>query len=80
LLIRRQHKFASKYGLQSPETTLGTYEVLEAISHCNSTRGPRGRYWVLDLVDGTLGFVRDDEYVALTMTEDGKVVLVKMKF
>ncbi|KAL2327697.1 hypothetical protein Fmac_021124 [Flemingia macrophylla] len=67
---------ASKYGLQSPETTLGTSEVLEAISRCNSTGGPRGRYWVLDPVDGTLGFVRGDQYaVALALIEDGKVVL-----
>nr|KYP68946.1 hypothetical protein KK1_022596 [Cajanus cajan] len=67
---------ASKYGLQSPETTLGTSEVLEAIARCNSTGGPRGRYWVLDPVDGTLGFVRGDQYaVALALIEDGKVVL-----
>lgn len=68
--------FASKYGLQSPEATLGTSEVLEAIARCNSTGGPRGRYWVLDPVDGTLGFVRGDQYaVALALIEDGKVVL-----
>lgn len=66
---------ASKYGLQSPETTLGTSEVLEAISRCNSTGGPSGRHWVLDPVDGTLGFVRGDQYaVALALIEDGKVV------
>ncbi|KAK8464210.1 hypothetical protein PHAVU_011G148400 [Phaseolus vulgaris] len=68
--------FASKYGLQSPETTLGSTEILEAIARCNSTGGPRGRYWVLDPVDGTLGFVRGDQYaVALALIEDGKVVL-----
>lgn len=67
---------APKYGLQSPETTLGTAEVLEAISHCNSTGGPSGRHWVLDPVDGTLGFVRGDQYaIALALVEDGKVVL-----
>lgn len=68
--------FASKYGLQSPERTLGTSEVLEAIGRCNSTGGPGGRHWVLDPVDGTLGFVRGDQYaVALALIEDGKVVL-----
>ncbi|OIW06115.1 hypothetical protein TanjilG_29871 [Lupinus angustifolius] len=67
---------ASKYGLRSPETTLGTSDVLEAISRCNSTGGPSGRHWVLDPVDGTLGFVRGDQYaVALALIEDGKVVL-----
>ncbi|KAI9075623.1 hypothetical protein K1719_042423 [Acacia pycnantha] len=67
---------APKYGLQSPETTLETSEVLKAIGRCSSTGGPSGRHWVLDPVDGTLGFVRGDQYaVALAMVEDGKVVL-----
>lgn len=67
---------ANKYGLQSPGTALRTEEVLEAIRHCNSTGGPTGRHWVLDPVDGTLGFVRGDQYaVALALVEDGKVVL-----
>ncbi|CAJ2651330.1 PAP-specific phosphatase HAL2-like isoform X1 [Trifolium pratense] len=67
---------ASMYGLQSPETTLETSEVLEAIGRCSSTGGPSGRHWVLDPVDGTLGFVRGDQYaVALALIEDGKVVL-----
>lgn len=66
---------ASKYGLQSPETTLSTAEVLEAISRCNSTGGPSGRHWVLDPVDGTLGFIRGDQYaVALALIEDGRVI------
>lgn len=68
--------FASVYGLQIPEATLGTSEVLEAIGRCNSTGGLSGRHWVLDPVDGTLGFVRGDQYaVALALIEDGKVVL-----
>ncbi|CAL0328897.1 unnamed protein product [Lupinus luteus] len=67
---------ASKYGLQSPETNLGTSEVLKVISRCNSSGGPSGKHWVLDPVDGTLGFVRGDQYaVALALIEDGQVVL-----
>ncbi|KAI4333713.1 hypothetical protein L6164_018486 [Bauhinia variegata] len=67
---------ASKYGLRSPETILGSSKVLEAIRHCNSAGGPTGRHWVLDPVDGTLGFLRGDQYaVALALIEDGKVVL-----
>ncbi|XP_054811169.1 PAP-specific phosphatase HAL2-like [Prosopis cineraria] len=67
---------APKYGLQSPETALGTTEVLEAIRRCNSTGGPSGRHWVLDPVDGTIGFVCGGQYaVALALIEDGKVVL-----
>ncbi|KAF5190580.1 Pap-specific phosphatase hal2-like [Thalictrum thalictroides] len=67
---------APKFGLNCPVRALGATEVLEAISRCNSTGGPKGRHWVLDPVDGTLGFVRGDQYaVALAMIEDGKVVL-----
>ncbi|OIV99150.1 hypothetical protein TanjilG_01125 [Lupinus angustifolius] len=67
---------ASKYGLQSPEATLGTSDVLKAISRCNSSGGPSGKHWVLDPVDGTLGFVRGDQYVvALALIKDGQVVL-----
>src|SRR5205809_560749 len=33
-----------------------------------------GRYWVLDPIDGTRGFLRDDQYaVALALIEDGQV-------
>ncbi|MBA0606547.1 hypothetical protein Godav_018998 [Gossypium davidsonii] len=67
---------APKYGLQCPKKVLGTSQILEAISLCNSTGGPTGRHWVLDPVDGTLGFVRGDQYaVALGLIEDGKLVL-----
>lgn len=67
---------APRFGLKGPNMALGTSEVLEAISRCNSTGGPTGRFWTLDPVDGTLGFVRGDQYaVALSLIEDGKVVL-----
>ncbi|KAF8391401.1 hypothetical protein HHK36_023705 [Tetracentron sinense] len=67
---------APNFGVTGPDVALGTSEVLEAISRCNSTGGPTGRYWVLDPVDGTLGFVRGDQYaVALALIEDGEVVL-----
>ncbi|KAF9672860.1 hypothetical protein SADUNF_Sadunf11G0088000 [Salix dunnii] len=67
---------APKYGLQSPKKALGTSQILEAISQCNSTGGRNGRHWVLDPVDGTLGFVRGDQYaVALALIEEGKIVI-----
>ncbi|XP_073009566.1 3',5'-bisphosphate nucleotidase AHL [Typha latifolia] len=67
---------APKYGLRGPEKELGTEEVLEAIRKCNSPGGPKGKFWVLDPVDGTLGFVRGDQYaIALALVEDGEVVL-----
>ncbi|RWR90735.1 PAP-specific phosphatase HAL2-like protein [Cinnamomum micranthum f. kanehirae] len=67
---------APVFGLAGPKKPLGTQEILEAIGRCNSNGGPKGRHWVLDPVDGTLGFVRGDQYaIALAMIEDGEVVL-----
>ncbi|KAG2299320.1 hypothetical protein Bca4012_010895 [Brassica carinata] len=67
---------AHKYGLPKPDKPLESTEILKAIGRCNSIGGPKGRHWVLDPVDGTLGFVRGDQYaVALALIEDGKVLL-----
>ncbi|GLT74765.1 hypothetical protein SLA2020_465430 [Shorea laevis] len=67
---------AAKYGLQSPKKALAASQILEAISQCNSTGGPTGRHWVLDPVDGTLGFVHGDQYaIALALIEGGELVL-----
>ncbi|XP_057544174.1 PAP-specific phosphatase HAL2-like [Amaranthus tricolor] len=67
---------APQFGIKGPHMPLEKVEVLEAIRHCNSIGGPSGRFWVLDPVDGTLGFVRGDQYaVALALVEDGQVML-----
>ncbi|KAL8512100.1 hypothetical protein ACS0TY_018528 [Phlomoides rotata] len=67
---------APRFGLQGPDKKLSSSQVLDAISECNSVGGPRGQHWVLDPVDGTLGFVRGDQYaVALAMIDDGEVVI-----
>lgn len=67
---------ASMFGLTGPKKALRAPEILETIGRCNSNGGPKGRYWILDPVDGTLGFVRGDQYaIALAMIEDGEVVL-----
>lgn len=67
---------ASKYGLESPKEALGGAQILDAIGRCNSKGGPVGRHWVLDPVDGTLGFVRGDQYaIALALIEEGEVVI-----
>eukprot|EP00850_Spirogloea_muscicola_P003255 SM000013S26424 [mRNA] locus=s13:294343:297349:+ [translate_table: standard] len=67
---------ASKFGLQPPLQPLGTVDVLKAINRGTSRGGPTGRHWILDPVDGTLGFTRGDQYaIALAMMEDGEVVL-----
>lgn len=37
---------------------------------------PKGRYWVMDPIDGTKGFLRGDQYaVALALIENGEVLL-----
>ncbi|KAK4753298.1 hypothetical protein SAY87_022096 [Trapa incisa] len=67
---------ASKFGLQKPNKVIRSSEVLEAIGRCNATGGPHGRFWVLDPVDGTLGFVRGNQYaVGLALIEEGQVVI-----
>lgn len=67
---------APSFGLKLPYKPLSDFEILEAIGRCNSVGGARGRFWVLDPVDGTLGFVRGDQYaIALALIENGEPVL-----
>ncbi|MEO0477547.1 MAG: inositol monophosphatase family protein, partial [Planctomycetota bacterium] len=41
-----------------------------------AVEGRQKRYWTLDPIDGTRGFLRGDQYaIALALIEDGKVVL-----
>ncbi|KAI3405182.1 MET22 [Candida oxycetoniae] len=50
--------------------------VLESIDLGNSKGGSKGRFWALDPIDGTKGFLRGDQFaVCLALVEDGKVVL-----
>lgn len=50
-------------------------QVGEAIDRCSSAGGASGRFWVLDPIDGTKGFLRGDQYaIALGLMEDGEVV------
>ncbi len=50
--------------------------VLSAIDQGTWEGGPAGRYWALDPIDGTKGFLRGEQYaVALALIEDGEVVL-----
>lgn len=67
---------ASRFVLPKPDKRLGNLDVIEAIKRCNATGGPKGRYWVLDPIDGTLGFVRGNQYaVALALMVNGKIVM-----
>ncbi|KAM3362418.1 PAP-specific phosphatase HAL2-like [Capsicum galapagoense] len=68
--------YAPRFGLKGPSADLNAKAVLESINRC-SLAGARGsKFWVLDPVDGTLGFVRGDQYaIALALIEDGEPVL-----
>ncbi len=47
-----------------------------ALERCADAGGPTGRWWTLDPVDGTKGFLRGGQYaIALALVEDGEVVL-----
>jgi 3'(2'), 5'-bisphosphate nucleotidase len=50
--------------------------VVSAISRGTWPGGARGRFWTLDPIDGTKGFLRGEQYaVALALIEDGRPVL-----
>ena len=51
-------------------------KILRAIDHGNDQHGAPERFWTLDPVDGTKGFLRGDQYaIALALIEDGLPVL-----
>ena len=55
---------------------VGPGAVLDWISVGASSAGASQRYWTLDPIDGTKGFLRGDQYaIALGLVEDGDVVL-----
>ena len=59
----------------SPEPVKDT-EIFRAIDRGKTHGGARGRFWTLDPVDGTKGFLRGDQYaVALALIEEGEVAL-----
>jgi 3'(2'), 5'-bisphosphate nucleotidase len=48
-------------------------EILEAIDLGSEEGGPEGRYFTVDPIDGTKGFLRGDQYaVALALVENGQ--------
>ncbi len=54
---------------------LADEEILSAIDLGNVECDYSGRYWTLDPIDGTKGFLRGDQYaIALGLVENGKVV------
>ena len=50
--------------------------VLDTIERGSGEGGPKRRFWTVDPIDGTKGFIRKDQYaVALALIEKGEVVL-----
>lgn len=50
--------------------------ICDAIDRGNHAGGPRGTFWTLDPIDGTKGFLRNDQYaIALALIRDGRPVL-----
>ena len=62
---------------QRPEVTLD--DLREALDSCDDPAGPDRRWWTLDPVDGTKGFLRNEQYaIALALVEDGEVKVAAM--
>ena len=63
--------------VQSIHANATEAEVLDWIDLGGTGEGGReGRFWTLDPIDGTKGFLRGQQYaIALALIEDGKVVL-----
>lgn len=58
---------------------LSADEVLAALDRGSGAGGRAGRHWVLDPVDGTLGFVRGDQYaVALALVDSGNLAVAAL--
>ncbi|MDQ8185349.1 3'(2'),5'-bisphosphate nucleotidase [Pelagicoccus sp. SDUM812002] len=61
---------------QKIDSSLDSDSVLAAIDRGSHGGGAAGRFWTLDPIDGTKGFLRGEQYaVALALIEDGEVVL-----
>jgi len=62
--------------LLEDEEGMDRERVLSAIEACSDPGGATGRYWVLDPIDGTKGYLRRGQYaVALALLEEGQPVL-----
>lgn len=62
--------------VQRQRAEMSREQVLAAIDRGDHGGGPSGRFWVLDPIDGTKGFLRKEQYaVALGLVENGRVVM-----
>ena len=71
LVTKKIHEYVSEVLPEIKEE-----DIHSTIDKGNYEGGPEGRFWTLDPIDGTKGFLRGEQYaVALALIEDGKVVL-----
>jgi len=62
--------------LESHLPGLSEEEIIYLINRGGNKGGKEGRFWTLDPIDGTKGFLRKEQYaVALALIENGEVVL-----
>jgi len=62
--------------LESHLPGLSEEEIISTINMGGHGGGKEGRFWTLDPIDGTKGFLRKEQYaVALALIENGEVVL-----
>ncbi len=55
---------------------ISSEQMLDAIAYGAGEADPHGRFWAVDPLDGTKGFLRREQYaVALALIEDGRPVL-----
>ena len=61
---------------QKVEPSLDTSSTMSAIDRGGYAGGKTGRFWTLDPIDGTKGFLRGEQYaIALALIDSGEVVL-----
>ncbi|MBT3483282.1 MAG: 3'(2'),5'-bisphosphate nucleotidase [Opitutales bacterium] len=62
--------------VQEIDPSMNEATILASIDRGAHSGGADGRFWTLDPIDGTKGFLRGQQYaVALALIEDGEVVL-----
>ncbi|HOJ62366.1 MAG TPA: 3'(2'),5'-bisphosphate nucleotidase [bacterium] len=64
------------HSVQFVHGRVGKDKILAALESGKHPGGPQGRFWVIDPIDGTQGFLRREQYaVSLALVEEGQVVL-----
>ncbi|CCH45647.1 3'(2'),5'-bisphosphate nucleotidase 2 [Wickerhamomyces ciferrii] len=77
-LQKNELEFNEHYKIPENVSLGDSFQAIEQVSQVidegNSQGGDKGRFWALDPIDGTKGFLRGDQYaVCLALIEDGIV-------